>query len=117
MRDAFGGVFMMRLMLVFIVIYVAFTAISFKYAKSFRIKNKVIDFVEQNQIIDIGNYFTEATGENLANIDDVLKTANYDISCEELGLNSSQGDIKESDTGKVIGYCYKGVEIVENGGD
>ena len=44
MRDAFGGVFMFRLMLVFIVIYVAFTAISFKYAKSFRVKNSVIDF-------------------------------------------------------------------------
>ena len=53
MRDAFGGIFMIRLMLVFVFIFVAFTAISLNYAKAFRIKNKVIDFVEQEEIMDL----------------------------------------------------------------
>ena len=52
MRDSFGGAFMFRLMLVFIFIFVAFSAVSFNYAKAFRIKNKVIDFIEQNEITD-----------------------------------------------------------------
>ena len=111
MRDAFGGVFMTRLMLVFIVLYVAFTAVSFKYAKSFRIKNKVIDFVEQNQIIDVNTFFAKGSGKSLASLDNVLKTANYDISCADLGYNGN-GNISEG--GRTVGYCYKGVVITKN---
>ena len=53
MRDAFGGVFMIRLFLVFIVIYVAFTAVSLNYAKAFRIKNEIISFIEENEITSL----------------------------------------------------------------
>ena len=49
MRDAFGGTFMIKLFIVFIVFYVLFMTIAVSYAKTFRIKNKVIDIVEQNQ--------------------------------------------------------------------
>ena len=35
--------------IVFIVIYVAFAAISLNYAKAFRIKNKVISYIEENE--------------------------------------------------------------------
>ncbi len=113
MRDAFGGVFMIRLLLVFIVIYVAFTAVSFKYAKSFRIKNKVIDFVEQNQIIDIDNFFNQGSGKNLSDLNEILSLSKYDIACEELGHNGD-GTFKDSETGLETGYCYKGIEIVKN---
>ena len=113
MRDAFGGVFMTRLMLVFIVLYVAFTAVSFKYAKSFRIKNKVIDFVEQNQIIDINTFFAHGSGDSIASLDGVLKSANYKISCADLGYHSN-GNITDKGTGKAIGYCYNGVVIAKN---
>ncbi len=113
MRDAFGGVFMTRLMLVFIVLYVAFTAVSFKYAKSFRIKNKVIDFVEQNQIVDISNFFARGSGDTIAKLDAVLKTADYNISCSDLGYTGN-GDIREKGTNNKIGYCYNGVIIVKN---
>ncbi len=82
MRDAFGGVFMMRLMLVFIVIYVAFTAVSYKYAKSFRIKNSVIDFVEQNQIIDIANFFASGNNPQLQKLDSILNNADYNVKCK-----------------------------------
>ena len=53
MRDAFGGVFTMNMLLVFIFIYVAFSAVSLTYAKAFRVKNHVIDYIEQNEIIDL----------------------------------------------------------------
>jgi len=113
MRDAFGGVFMTRLMLVFIVLYVAFTAVSFKYAKSFRVKNKVIDFVEQNQITNIGSFFAQGSGNSTSKLDTVLETANYNISCNDLGYNGN-GNIVDRGTNKVIGYCYNGVVIVKN---
>ena len=112
MRDAFGGVFMARLMLVFIVVYVAFTAVSFKYAKSFRVKNKVIDFVEQNQILDLDLFFNKGNNSNLNNLNEILSAADYDVTCNEIGLND--GNIIDNDTEKVIGYCYNGIVIAKN---
>ena len=55
MRDAFGGEFMIRLFLVFIFIYIMFSAVSLNYAKAFRLKNSVIDYLEKNEILDIKN--------------------------------------------------------------
>lgn len=53
MRDAFGGTFMIQILLVFIIIYVGFIGIAINYGKSFRIKNYVIDYLEENEIGDL----------------------------------------------------------------
>ena len=55
MRDAFGGVFMVQLLLVFIIIYVGFISISLNYSRAFRIKNYVIDYIEEAELKDIKN--------------------------------------------------------------
>ena len=97
MRDAFGGVFMMRLMLAFIFIFVAFSAVSLNYAKAFRIKNQVIDVVEQMEIQSINNistYYNE--------IDSIVDNARYDVACSS--------SIVESETIT----CYRGVVIEKN---
>ena len=49
MRDAFGGAFMIKLFLVFIIIYVSFTALALNYAKAFKVKNKIIEYIETNE--------------------------------------------------------------------
>lgn len=49
MRDAFGGAFMLKVILVFVVIYVAFMCIALDYARAFRVKNRVINILEQYQ--------------------------------------------------------------------
>ena len=67
MRDAFGGEFMCRLMLVFIVIYVSFTAVSLNYAKAFRVKNKVISYIEENDIKDLKYVDYENLGSIISN--------------------------------------------------
>ena len=87
MREAFGGVFMMRLMLVFVFIFVAFTAISLNYAKAFRIKNKVIDFIEQQEVFDIDEFFAGANGANLTKLDAILDDAKYNKECQKVGAN------------------------------
>ena len=53
MRDAFGGVFSTQLILVFIFLYVGFMAISFTYAKAFKYKNSIINYIEQNEGITL----------------------------------------------------------------
>lgn len=48
-KESFGGAFMIKLLLVFIVIYISFMAIAVNYAKTFRVKNNIINILEQNQ--------------------------------------------------------------------
>lgn len=49
MREGFGGTFMMAMMMVFVVVFVSFLALALNYAKTYRVKNKIIDIIEQNQ--------------------------------------------------------------------
>lgn len=102
MRDAFGGVFMIRLFLVFIVIYVAFTAVSLNYAKAFRVKNSVISFIEENEITSLSE---ETLNKKIEKLDTILKNASYNKQCK-----NGNGSIKSVE-GKEIGYCYNGIVI------
>lgn len=55
MRDAFGSTFMFKLIIIFIVFYVSFMTIAVSYAKVFRVKNGVIDILEQYQYDSVGS--------------------------------------------------------------
>ena len=104
MRDAFGGVFTMNLLLVFIFIYVAFTAVSFNYAKAFKVKNAVIDFVEQNELAELSeNYMND----KLAQLDQITSKMSYNVTCSDIGAtDGASGDVVGINT-----YCYKGIII------
>ena len=49
MREAFGGAFTIKLMLIFLAIYIAFIAVALNYAKAFRVKNKIIDIIKKKK--------------------------------------------------------------------
>ena len=55
MRDAFGGAFMIKIFLIFIIVYVCFTALALNYAKAFKVKNAIIDYLEDKEIGSIKN--------------------------------------------------------------
>ena len=55
MRDAFGGAFLIKLFLVFVIIYIGFTALALNYAKAFKVKNKVIDYLESSELMNLDN--------------------------------------------------------------
>lgn len=104
MRDSFGGIFMIRLFLVFIFIYVTFTAVSLNYAKAFRIKNSIISFIEENEIISLeGANFNNKLDE----LNQILRNANYNKTC-----NKGNGKITSKE-GKTTGYCYNGIVILK----
>jgi len=107
MRDAFGGVFMIRLLLVFIVIYVAFTAISLNYAKSFRVKNKVISFIEENDITNMDSLFNSIDESKLTELDSILSSSHYNVTCAKEGILDRQDELSPRR------YCYHGVVIEE----
>lgn len=106
MRDAFGGVFTMNFMLVFIFIFVAFSAVSLNYAKAFRLKNSVIDFVEQNEIINLGDIDEKADELNA-----ILNNANYYK--PERCPNGKNGTINNVEGNRIVAYCYNGIYIYE----
>lgn len=101
MRDSFGGVFMIRLFLVFIFIYVAFTAVSLNYAKAFKLKNSIISFIEENEIISI---------ESISRYEDKLNSILEKSQYKDKTCNSGNGTI-ESAEGVINAYCYNGVVI------
>ena len=104
MRDAFGGVFTMNLLLVFIFIYVAFTAVSLNYAQAFRVKNAVIDFVEQNGISNLDSYFGTMASKSTTELDNALNRLSYHKECNTTNkITTAEG----------TGYCYKGVVIIK----
>ena len=72
MRDAFGSTFMFKLIIIFIVFYVCFATIAVSYAKTFRLKNQVVNIVEQYQY----NHETNKD-EAIDKIDAYLGNNNY----------------------------------------
>lgn len=71
MRESFGGAFMIKLVLVFIVVYVSFMAVAVNYAKTFRVKNGVINRLEQSLY---------QPGGDLQFLDSYLDSIPYNIS-------------------------------------
>ena len=73
MRESFGGAFMIKLVLIFIIIYVAFMAGAVNYAKVFRVKNRILDILEQNQYTGSNDSVT------LGKVENELRDFNYKI--------------------------------------
>ena len=46
MKDSFGGTIMYYILFVFLAVYIVFIALTLRFAQAFRIKNKIIDFIE-----------------------------------------------------------------------
>ena len=86
MRDAFGGAFSIQIFLIFILIYVSFIAVSLNYAKAFKVKSAIIDYIEDNEGILNDNYHVSGV--------------------------CTPGNMYDTDSGELIGYCHpRGVII------
>lgn len=95
MRDAFGGAFSIKLMLIFLILYVSFICVALNYARAFRVKNRIINIVEQYEGY-CGN-----TREKIADeINSYLASTGYSVS--ESAVENVKGDCL-NDMGR--GYC------------
>lgn len=77
MRDSIGATFMLKLALVFFVVYISIMSVALTYAKTYRIKNQIVNIVEQLEFTidehetapatkEINNYLTKAYYNNTA---------------------------------------------------
>lgn len=105
MRDAVGGTFMMYVLLVFLAVYITFVAVAFNYARAFRVKNKVIDIIEQNEGIDDYRNTSGAIGD----IENYLNSVSYNVNSNgnSVTSNNCPGYVDNSDDHYFNnrGYC------------
>mgnify|MGYP001856301377 CR=1 FL=1 len=71
MKDAFGGTFILKLFMIFFIIYVTFIFLVLNFAKHYRIKNYVVNFLEQSQ------YNGDASSLDDSDLDTYLRGVPY----------------------------------------
>lgn len=100
MRDAFGGVFVIQILLVFILIYVGFIAISLNYSRAFRIKNYIIEYIEESELT-YDRLNDDIVVADITNLTDKYGYANSAF-CNNPDLDSNKS------------VCINGVVITKN---
>lgn len=97
MRDAFGGAFMVKVFLVFVLIYIIFTSLALNYAKAFKVKNAVVEYLESNEVNDLSladyrekmqSFFDEEIVGNLNYNADITcpKNNSKEYFCDPIGI-------------------------------
>ena len=79
-----------------------FTAIALNYAKAFKVKNKVIDYLEDNEIVTISN-MNAREFQNMSDYfeNEILGTLNYRLPRSEMNCRGSEA------------YCDNGISITQ----
>ena len=95
MRDAFGGIVNIAMIVVFLVVVSGYLAFNVNYTKAFRVKNKIISTIEEYE----GNLDNEALKTKIS---EYMKSVGY--SAPDFNL-TSEGYKCE------YGYCVKEVPI------
>lgn len=103
MKDAFGGAFMIKVFFVFILIYISFTALALNYAKAFKVKNRIIEYIETNEDIN----FSNMTAQEIINMENFFD--------EEIhGKMRYNPNVNKSCPSEYV-YCLNGIKIEEKG--
>lgn len=101
MRKSIGMTWVIQFVLIFILIFAAYLALSIKYSKTFKIKNGVIDIIEKYQGVN-------ATSRPL--IEEYIDASGYDAKgkCPSIGgWRGINGHAKGSFLSGTYDYCYK----------
>lgn len=101
MRDAVGGSFMIKLIIVFLVLYTIFVAVALNYAKAFRVKNKVLDIIEQNEGI---KDYDNASDTAITQISAYMNSVSYKINKDTADKKCKEAYGNDVFVGKE-GYC------------
>lgn len=110
MRDAVGGTFMMYVFLVFLAVYITFVAVAFNYARAFRVKNKVIDIIEQNEGMSDADFNNLSGTYNLGvagQINEYLNNVSYNVNLTN-SIQEGRGVCYDR------GYCIQKINAISD---
>lgn len=92
MRESIGGAWILGIVVVFIVLFTSYLALSVNYSKAFKVKNKIISLIEQNEGL---------SDDTQKQINDYLNSVGYFV----YGTCEYEDDVDFSDTNKTVtGY-------------
>lgn len=103
MRDAFGGVVNLVIIVVFLVLVSGYLAFNVNYTKAFRVKNKIISTFEQYE----GNCQSSTTEVNTCNGEIVAYMKRIGYSAPDFNLTGEPDNYDKCH----YGYCYKKIEV------
>ncbi len=98
MRESIGGTWIVGIVIVFIVLFTSYLALSVNYSKAFKVKNGIISIIEENEGL------TDAAQEKIRNY---LNNTGYYVYGECSKVDIDYGDYKDDDTqsyGQLKGY-------------
>ena len=107
MRDAIGQVFALQVILIFVMLINGYMAYSVNYARAFRVKNHIVNIIEQYE--GVNNQYA------LEEIEDYVAKMNYDVDNQQLAkfYNDNPGAVCSFATG----WCCVPHEVSSTGAD
>lgn len=104
MREALGGTWLTQLIIIFMLIFVAFLALSLNYTKAFKVKNEILTILEKREGLTSGD------NGSIAIINNYLLSNNYHVTkpCEmgSYGVSNLNSPVAELVTNKSKSYYY-----------
>ncbi len=117
MRESIGGTWLLGFVVLFIVLFSAFLAFSINYTKAFKVKNFIINTIEENDGFSSfkgGNVTTLTDDQLKSNLDTESKVYNY---LKKTGYATTTIDSSKCEEDRYWhegGYCVKKI-TTENG--
>ncbi len=115
MKEAFGGTFMLKLVMIFFVIYVTFLTFALQIAKTYRIKNYVINYFEQHQFkIDSNSNQSFVNQNDEKGLETYLSNIPYNINSVDPAYCQTKFGSGTSDKSII---SYKGMCVQQKGAE
>ena len=108
MREAFGGSWLLGFVVLFIVLFSAYLAVSVNYTKAFKAKNKIINIIEQNE-----GFSTSARGQCKNDKSDACLKNSKTTEDKIYAYLKESGFLINDLNDKV---CPKGYNLIKDGG-
>lgn len=112
MRESIGGTWILGFVVLFVVLFSGYLAVSVNYTKAFKAKNKIINVIEENEGFTTTNFVGQIESQTL----DSLKNSNSTEDkiyayLKEIGYATTKLDSNKCESGNMYsgGYCIKKV--------
>ena len=103
MKEAFGTAYVVNFVIIFVILFIFFFVAGMSYTKAFKIKNRIVDIIEENEC-----YSEDATCTSKTEIDEILKDAGYRVTNSKPDCKQIKGADPLTTNTTTFNYCvYK----------
>lgn len=110
MKEAFGTAYVVNFVIIFVILFIFFFVAGMSYTKAFKIKNRIVDIIEEN-----GCYSEDATCTSKDEINEILKDAGYRVTNSVPKCESIKGATTLTINSNYFNYCVYKFETTNRG--